>query len=199
MKTTPQRISGFVLAGVALFALIVASLLFVKGRLARQPEDAPPTQADYHVKQVRLQELGSGGSHWRLVADQAEIFEREGKTLMRKVTITIEEPSRTWTVTGEEGDLIDATKDVEIRKNVVLVSSDGIRLETETLRWEAKERRVWTTDPVTIFRDGAVVKGQGLDTWMADERTQVKGRLHATFSDHFRRRLTPEGDRGEAR
>ena len=199
MKTTPQQISGFVLAGVALFAVIVASLLFVKGRLARQPEDTPPTQADYSIKQVRLQELGSGASRWRLVADQAEIFEQEGKTLMRKVTITIEEPSQTWTVTGEEGDLIDATKDVEVRKNVVLVSSDGLRLETDTLRWDAKERRVWTTDPVTIFRGGAVVKGRGLDAWMSDERTQVKGRLRATFSDHFRARLTAEGDRGEAR
>ena len=199
MKSAPQRISGLVLTGVALFALIVAGILVVKGRLAREPEETPPTQADYRIKEVRLQELGSGNSRWRLVADQAEVFEREGKTLMRKVKITIEEPSRTWTVTGDEGDLIDATKDVEIRKNVVLVSSDGIRLETDTLRWEAKERRVWTTDPVTIFRDGAIVKGRGLDAWMADERTQVKGRLRATFSDHLGPPPTRGGDRGEAR
>lgn len=185
MKSTPQRISGLVLAGVALFALIVVGVLVVKGRLAPKPEDLLPTKADYRIKEVRLQEMGSGNAHWRLVADQAEVFEREGKTLLRRVKITIEEPDRTWTVTGDEGDLTDATKDVEIRKNVVLVGSDGLRLETETLRWQAKERRVWTTDPVTIFRDGAIVKGRGLDAWMADERTQVKGRLRATFSDHL--------------
>ncbi len=198
MKATPQRISGFVLAGVALFALIVAGILFAKGRHTREPEDAPPSQADYRIREVRLQELG-GNSHWRLVADQAEVFEGQGKTLMRNVRITIEEPSRTWTVTGDEGDLIDATKDVEIRKNVVLVSSDGIRLETDTLRWEAKERRVWTTDPVTIFREGAIVRGRGLDAWIVDERTQVKGRLRATFSDHLGPPLTRGDDRGEAR
>ena len=198
MKATPQRISGFVLAAVALFALIVTGILFVKGRRAPEPEDTPPSQADYRIREVRLQELG-GASRWRLVADQAEVFQGQGKTLMRNVRITIEEPSRTWTVTGDEGDLIDATKDVEIRKNVVLVSSDGIRLETDTLRWEAKERRVWTTDPVTIFREGAIVRGRGLDAWMADERTQVKGRLRATFSDHLGPRLTRGDDRGEAR
>lgn len=185
MKATPQRISTLALAGVALFALIVVGLLVVRGRPAREPEALPPSQADYRIKEVRLQELGSGNSHWRLVADQAEAFEREGKTLMRNVKITIEEPTRTWTVTGDEGDLMDATKDVEVRKNVVLVSSDGVRLETETLRWQAKERRVWTTDPVTIYREGAVVKGRGLDAWMSDELTQVKGRVRATFSDHF--------------
>ncbi len=198
MKATPQRISAFVLAGVALFALIVTGILFLKGRHAREPEDAPPSQADYRIREVRLQELG-GGSHWRLVADQAEVFQGQGKTLMRNVRITIEEPSRTWTVTGDEGDLIDATKDVEIRKNVVLVSSDGLRLETDTLRWEAKERRVWTTDPVTIFREGAIVRGRGLDAWMVDERTQVKGRLRATFSDRLGPPLTRADDRGDAR
>ena len=185
MRPTPQRLSGFILAGVALFALMVVGKLVIQGRLARAPEEVPPTQADYRIKEVRLQELGSANSRWRLVADQADIFEREGKTLMRNVKITIEEPTRTWTVTGEEGDLIDATKDVEIRKNVVLVSSDGVRLETQILRWEAKDRRVWTTDPVTIYRDGAIIKGRGLDAWISDERTQVKGRLRATFSDHL--------------
>lgn len=182
MKFTPRRLSGAILAGVALFALVVVGILLVKGRHARDPGDAPPTKADFRIKEIRLQEQASGKVQWRLVADQAEIFEREGKTLMRKVTITIEEPDRTWTVTGDEGDLLDASKDVEIRKNVVLVSSDGLRLETDTLRWRAKERRVWTTDPVTIFREGAVVRGQGLDAWMSEERTRVRGRLRATFS-----------------
>ncbi|OGL04220.1 MAG: LPS export ABC transporter periplasmic protein LptC [Candidatus Rokubacteria bacterium RIFCSPLOWO2_02_FULL_68_19] len=65
----------------------------------------------------------------------------------------------------------------------MLTGSDGLRLETTTLRWQAKERRVWTNDPVTIFRDGAVIQGQGLEAWMADERTQVKGRLRATFAE----------------
>lgn len=183
MTLSPRRLSAGILAGVALFALVVVGLLIIKGRLARDPGDLPPTKADYRIKEVRLQEQGSGKVQWKLVADQAEVFEREGKTRMRKVAITIEEPDRTWTVTGDEGDLLDATKDVEIRKNVVLVASDGFRLETDTLRWQAKERRVWTSDPVTIFREGAMVKGQGLDVWMSDERTRVRGRLRATFSD----------------
>ncbi len=200
MKSTPQQLSGVILLGVALFALVVAGTLLIRSRLApRDTAEAPPTKADYRIKEVNLQELGSGNSRWRLVADQAEVFEREGKTLLRKVKITIEEPDRTWTVTGDEGDLIDATKDVEIRKNVVLVGSDGLRLETDTLRWQAKERRVWTTDPVTIFRDGAIVRGQGLDAWMSAEQTRVKGRLRATFSDEPGSRVSAAAARERAR
>lgn len=186
MRPTPQRISGLLLAGVALFTLIVVATLFIRGRLVRETEEAPPSRADYRIKDVELHELVGGNTRWRLIAEQAEVFEREGKTFMRNVKITIEEPGRTWTVIGDEGDLMDATKDMEIRKNVVLTSSGGIRIETETLRWQAKERRVWTTDPVTIFRAGAIVKGRGLDAWMSDERSQVKGRVRATFADHLR-------------
>jgi LPS export ABC transporter protein LptC len=188
MTLSAQRLSGWILTGVSVFALFVVGVLVIRGYLAHESGDLPPTKADYRIKEIRLQEQHGGRLQWRLVADQAEVFSREGKTVMRKVTVTIEEPDRTWTVTGDEGDLHDATKDVEIRKNVVLTGSDGLRLETTTLRWQAKERRVWTNDPVTIFRDGAVIQGQGLEAWMADERTQVKGRLRVTFAERPRER-----------
>lgn len=183
MALSPQRLSAWILTGVTVFALFVVGVLLIKGSLTRQPDDLPPSKADYRIKEIRLQEQGSGKVQWRLTADQAEVFEREGKTMMRKVVVTIQEPDRTWTVTGDEGLLQNATRDVELRKNVVLVGSDGLRLETTSLHWQAKERRVWTNDPVTIFRDGAVIQGQGLEAWMADERTQVKGRLRVTFTE----------------
>jgi LPS export ABC transporter protein LptC len=188
MTLSAQRLSGWILTGVSVFALFVVGVLVIRGYLAHNPGDLPPSKADYRIKEIRLQEQESGRLQWRLVADQAEVFSREGKTVLRKVTVTIEEPDRTWTVTGDEGDLHDATKDVEIRKNVVLTGSDGLRLETTTLRWQAKERRVWTNDPVTIFRDGAVIQGQGLEAWMADERTHVKGRLRVTFAERAQER-----------
>ena len=62
---------------------------------------------------------------------------------MKKVTIKVDQrpratSARSWTVTGDEGDLNQETKDVELRGNVVLVSSDGLRLETERLRWDGR-------------------------------------------------------------
>ncbi len=195
MALSPQRVSGWILTGVSVFALIIVGVLVIKGRTSRDPGDLPPAKADYRIKEIHLQEQGSGNVKWRLVADRGEVFEKEGKTVMRKVTITIEEPDRTWTVTGDEGHMLDATKDIELRKNVVLISSDGIRLETDRLSWQAKERRVWTTDPVTIFREGAMVKGQGLDAWMADERSRVKGRLRAVFAEQGGAAQPPENVR----
>lgn len=182
MKTAVQRASTAVLFGVLVFVVLVAGVLLIKARFTPASRDVSPGQADYRFKEIRLQEQGPGKAQWRLAADQAEIFEGEGRTVLRKVTITIEEPERTWTVTSDEGHLMEPSKDVELRKNVVLLGNDGFRLETETLRWQARERRVWTTAPVTVLRRGVVVRGQGLDAWVSEERTRVTGHVRAIFS-----------------
>jgi hypothetical protein len=58
---------------------------------------------------------------------------------MKKVVVRVEEPARIWTVRADEGDMLRDTKDVELRGNVVLETSDGLRLETAKLAWTAKE------------------------------------------------------------
>jgi LPS export ABC transporter protein LptC len=196
-----RKLSIGILAGVLLFVLALVGFLLTRGRpVPSDPRDLPPTKADFRVKEVHLQEEGSDKVLWKLDADQAEVFEREGKTLLRGVTITIQEPDRTWNVTGEEGDLVQATKDVSIRKNVVLVSSDGIRLETDSLRWHAKDKRVWTDSPVTLYRSGAVIRGQGLEARLAEERTSVKGRVRVTFTQTRSEPPSPPvADRSHAR
>jgi LPS export ABC transporter protein LptC len=106
---------------------------------------------------------------------------------MKKVTVKVDQPSkgdqasRSWTVTGDEGDLNQETKNVELRGNVVLISSDGLRLETDRLRWDAEAQRAWTDDPVVIYRAGAVVRGTGFESRVAEEVSSIKGRVRATF------------------
>lgn len=177
-----RRLSLGIIVVVLLFIGGVAGILVVRSRAVRpDPPEASSGSADYRIKEVRLQERGSGNVEWKLDAAVAEVFEQQGKTAMRDVTVTIIEPDRTWTLTGEEGELFNSSKDVVLRKNVVLVASDGFRLETESLHWLAKDERVWTKDPVTIFRNDAVIKGEGLEALMGEERTAIRGRVRASF------------------
>jgi LPS export ABC transporter protein LptC len=80
------------------------------------------------------------------------------------------------------GDLFHARSDIEIRRHVVLISSDGLRLETDVLRWSNGDKRVWTDVPVTITHPSGVVTGSALDVRVADETTTVGGRVRATFA-----------------
>jgi LPS export ABC transporter protein LptC len=183
LKLHTQRLSRIIFVSVTLFVAVVVGVLVLRGRGAQPAPEAEGVQskADYRIKEINLQEEMKDGVRWQLEADQAEAYEQAGKTVLRKVRIKIEEPERSWTVTGDEGELVQATKDVTLKGNVVLVSSDGLRLETTLLRWDAEAKRAWTDDPVTLYQKGAVVKGTGLDARVGERNTQIRGRIRATF------------------
>lgn len=176
--------SAAILVGVGLFVTAVAGTLIANARRpSAERVEVPPSTAgaDYRIKEVHLREEAKRGTRWQLDAEQAEVYEQAGRTMMRKVRIVIEDPTRMVTVRSDEGEIAQATRDVVLRGNVVLVSSDGLRLETAQLHWNAKEERAWTDAPVTLYRGTVVVKGQGLDARIAEEMTAVKGRIRATF------------------
>ncbi|HET7874656.1 MAG TPA: LPS export ABC transporter periplasmic protein LptC [Methylomirabilota bacterium] len=178
-----RRVPFIILTLVVVFASAVIGLLISKNRTARvERVDPAVSRADYRIKEVHLQEERRDGSRWQLDAEQGEIFEDRGRTVMKKVTVRVVDRGRSWTVKGDEGELAQESKDVEIRGNVVLSSSDGMRIETTRLYWTAAEQRAWTDAPVVIYRSGAVVHGRGFESKVAEEATAVGGRVRATFT-----------------
>jgi len=177
-----RRISFGILAAVAVFMVLVTGTLVMKSRAIRmEPAEPPMSKADYRIKDVQLEEE-SGNVRWKLGADQAEVFDAEGRTGLRRPVVDIHQPLRSWRVWGDEGDVLQKTKDLEVRRNVVLVSNDGLRLETSVLRWQASTKRLWTDAPVRITRDGTVIEGSGLAVDMTRQTAEVKGRVRAQFT-----------------
>jgi LPS export ABC transporter protein LptC len=173
---------------VVVFVSVVVGVLVRRARIPRGiPTEAAATTADYRLKQIHLQEQGRDGSRWQLDAEYSETFEEQSKTTMKKVVVKVDQAAkgdkapRSWSVTADEGDLNQETKDVVLRGNVVLLASDGLRLETDRLNWDAEGQRAWTQEPVVIYRSGAIVRGTGFESRVADEVTNIKGRVRATF------------------
>ena len=152
----------------------------VTGGLLARTASAQPREArgglTFEVYKDRGDEF-----RWRLKADQALMYDQAGLTQLRKLTANIFQKERAWTIVGEEGELDRTSNNVEVRKNVIVTSDDGVRLETSVLRWDAQEKRLWTDAPVRLSRDGSTVSGSGLSVLMEDESTTVTGRVRATF------------------
>lgn len=185
MRKLPIAILGC----VVIFLVVVVGLLVSKSRGPRPVAPEPSqTKADYRIKEVHLQEEGRDSTRWQLDAEYGEIFEDQGRTAMKKVVVRVEQPARVWTVRADEGEMFRDSKDVELRGNVILETSDGLRIETARLAWAAKEQRAWTDKPVTIYRNGVVVKGQGFESRVNEEATTVKGRVRAVVTPNS---LTP--------
>jgi LPS export ABC transporter protein LptC len=183
-----RNLARGILAIVILFVVLVAVTLIAKSRATRldSVDASPASTADLRIKEVDLEEE-TRGVRWRLKAEQALMYEKEGRTNLRKLAVQVYEKDRSWTIVGDEGDLHQRTKNVEVRGGVVLTSSDGMRLETTVMRWDAAGKRLWTDAPVTLSRDGSVVKGSGLQVLMDDETTTINGRVRATFMARARR------------
>jgi LPS export ABC transporter protein LptC len=172
-----------ILAVVAVFVVVVTGTLVVKSRTARvEPVGPSPTNADLQIKQVDLEEEAQG-VRWRLKADQALMYDEAGLTKLQRINASVYQRDRTWTIVGDEGELDRKTNNVEVRRNVVVTSDDGMRLETSVLRWDAEGKRLWTDAPVVLSKAGSVVHGTSLTVGMAaEEATTVGGRVRATFA-----------------
>lgn len=171
-----------ILGVVALFVVVViAIMLIARTRAARvEAVGAAPSSADLHIREVDLEEV-TKGVRWRLKAEQALMYEQEGRTTLKRPDVNVYQPDRTWHIVGEEGDLNDKTKDVEVRRNVVVTSSDGMRLDTTVLRWDANAKRLWTDAPVVLSKHGSVVHGTGVSVLVEPEEATIAGRVRATF------------------
>ena len=177
-----RNLARFILAVVAVFVIAVSAVLVVRSRSARVESVGPATStADLQIKGVDLEE-DSRGVRWRLKAEQALMFDKAGQTQLRKLVANIYQANRSWTIVADEGHLDRATNNVEVRRNVVVTANDGLRLETALLRWESKDKRLWTDAAVTLSRNGSVVRGTGLDVRMAEEETTIIGPVRATFA-----------------
>jgi LPS export ABC transporter protein LptC len=171
-----------ILVAVAVFVLAVGATLVVRARSARVEALGPAlTAADLRIKEVDLEEV-TKGVRWRLRAEQALSYEQAGRTNLKNLTVRVFQKDRSWTILGDEGDLDQKTKNVEVRKNVVITSSDGLRMDTSVIRWDADAQRLWTDEPVTLSRDGSVVQGTAFDMTTDDENATVAGRVRATFA-----------------
>jgi LPS export ABC transporter protein LptC len=178
-----QRLARFVPIVVVLFVVLVAAVLVTRSRSARVESQAPPSAADLSIKEVEIEEQ-SGGVRWHLKADQALVFEDEGRTSLRNIQVVVRDKDREWTIRADEGDVVQRAakrRDVEARRNVVVTSSDGMRLETTVLRWDAEGKRLWTDRPVRVVRAGSIIEGKAFDLRMHDETATINGRVRAQF------------------
>jgi LPS export ABC transporter protein LptC len=178
----PNLARGILVIVVA-FVLLLTGTLILRSRSAIiEPIGPSPSSADLRIKEVDLEEE-TKGVRWRLRAEQALMFEQEGRTSLRRLVVRVFQKDRSWTVVGDEGDIDQKTKNVEVRNNVVITSDDGLRLDTSVIRWDAERGRLWTDVPVTFQRDGSTVRGTGMEMTTRDEATTVAGRVRAIFTE----------------
>ena len=161
----------------------------VMGRRAPTPVQQPPQQAEYQIKEVHINETLEGNLRWTLNADQAEVYDQKGITVMRKVVVQVFSRDGDWTVTSDEGTLDNNRRDVSLKGNVIIRSSDGLEMRTPTLGWNNEQRALATDDDVQISREGTTITGKGLSVQMKEETAEVRRNVRVVINDRTKSNL----------
>jgi lipopolysaccharide export system protein LptC len=161
----------------------------VTSRRPPPPVQQPPQQAEYQIKEVHINETLEGNLRWTLNADQAEVYDQKGITVMRKVVVQVFSKDGDWTVTSDEGTLENNRRDVSLKGNVVIRSSDGLEMRTPTLGWNNEQRALATDDDVQISREGTTITGKGLTVQMKEETAEVRRNVRVVISDRAKSNL----------
>jgi LPS export ABC transporter protein LptC len=161
----------------------------VMGRRAPEPVQQPAQQAEYQIKDVRINETLDGNLRWTLEADQAEVYDQRGITVMRNVKIQVFSRDGSWTITSDQGNLVNDKRDVTLQGNVVIRSSDGLEMRAPSLAWHNDSRTLDTEDAVEIERSGTKITGQGLVVRMQEETAGLRGSVRVVITDRTKSNL----------
>jgi LPS export ABC transporter protein LptC len=125
--------------------------------------------ADLSLEEIHYVETKGDKKEWELRAKSGQHFRQDDYTTLQDLTVTFyAEEGRIVTLTGNEGSM-KGRKEIEVRGDVVITSSDGYRVTTDSLRYEEEKRRISTEDPIRLEGEGFLVKGVGV---VVDLKTQ---------------------------
>ncbi len=123
-------------------------------------EEKPAAQSSEQISDFSLVGYGEKGKKaWDLAGKNADIFDEIVK--LKDVVGNFYGPEEDITLTAQRGDFNKTSGLVHLEQNVVIVTSTGAKLTTESLDWDRKAELVTTKDLVNIKRDNMVTSGVG--------------------------------------
>ena len=140
--------------------LIICAFLTFFLSSAYAKDEQPGDGSGQQINGFSLSGYGERGKKsWDLSGKTANIFNDLVK--MDKVVGNMYGPQDNINLTSDKGDFNKAEGKVHLQDNVVITTTSGARLTTNSLDWDRKAQFVSTKDPVNIQKDNTTVVAIG--------------------------------------
>jgi LPS export ABC transporter protein LptC len=168
---------------VAAFGLVVLGLVAGAGCSNDEPVVTTPRAANLPSQEVtdfEMKESDTGRPEWILVSKYAATY-AGGLIVARDVVIDFydKEGAKYSRLTAREGTVQQPQNDMEARGNVVVTTTEGVRIETESLRFLNRQRKIVSDERVRLERNGDVVTGIGFESDPSLEHFTIKREVRA--------------------
>lgn len=119
--------------------------------------------ADMQLKKIRFVEDKQGQKTWELEAESVNQYQGQNIMVLENVKVTFyAKEGRIIYLTGKQGKVYQDSKNVDLSGDVVLTSSDGYQLKTDSASYRHSEKIVSTGDPVEIDGEQIRLTGKGM-------------------------------------
>jgi LPS export ABC transporter protein LptC len=119
--------------------------------------------ADMQLKKIRFVEDKQGQKTWELEAESVNQYQEQNMMVLENVKVTFyAKEGRIIYLTGKQGKVYQDSKNVDLSGDVVLTSSDGYQLKTDSASYRHSEKIVSTGDPVEIDGEQIRLTGKGM-------------------------------------
>ncbi|RMH68469.1 MAG: LPS export ABC transporter periplasmic protein LptC [Gemmatimonadetes bacterium] len=128
----------------------------------------------------RLKETVLGDIKWEALAQKATIFETDKKVIVDTIQIDFYQEGALYsTLTADSGLIYQNTNNMEAYGNVVIVTEDDQRLETDRLFWDNTRQKIYSDAFVTVTQGNDVLTGVGFETDPQLKHLEIKKNVNA--------------------
>ena len=191
---------GFDRAGrcVIMSALLALGLDGCRGKPNSAPSEAEIRIPDQEARDFALTESSVGKKSWTLRASYAAMY--NDRNLVDAQTVRIEffnDKGETYsTLVADQGLVHQRTNDLEARGHVKIVTTSGVKLETDSLRWMNHTGKIVSDAFVKVTRKSDVVTGWGFESDANLDHFHLSREVHAEVREM---EGTAAGDSGSSR
>jgi len=127
------------------------------------------------IQNFKLIQTAGEKKQWELLAASALEYDEGVEIQIKDTTIKFFKNNKVvLTLNAQEGTVDLKTKDINIFGAVNAVSSEGLELKTDSLRWLASDEKLVTDDHIILRRAGMKIEGKGLEADASLGKLQVK-------------------------
>ncbi|MEO5988711.1 MAG: LPS export ABC transporter periplasmic protein LptC [Candidatus Eisenbacteria bacterium] len=178
MPIQPRHCFPYI-AALALAALLFGCSPSKRVGAAAVAGDLP----DQETSDFVLTETDKGHPVWTLYARSAAMFNARNEIVGHGVRVDFFDSKgvRSSQLTAREGLVMQQTRDMIARGNVVMKTAEGTRMTTEELRFLNSSNRIVSDKRVRVEKNGDVLMGIGFESDPELRRFEFKTKIEATI------------------
>jgi len=138
------------------FVFIIIGIFLITPVLQAEPA----VESDQQISEFSLAGYGEKGKKtWDLAGKSADIFTDVVK--LKDIIGNLYGEKEDIKLTADKGNFNKTDGNVHVEQNVVITTSSGAKLTTDSLDWDRKNNLITTKDVVNIERDNMITVAQG--------------------------------------